>query len=50
MKKTIILITIFLVSVIFSYYITKNIITKNNTDTSVERVVEIQEKNIESIE
>jgi hypothetical protein len=50
MKKTLILITIFLVSAAFSYYVVKNLSVKNSENTAIERVVETQEKNIEVIQ
>jgi len=50
MKRILIFITIFLVSAVFSYYITINLIVKNTKDIVVERVVEVQENNIENNE
>ena len=49
MKKIIILITIFIVSAVFSYHVTSQLVWWNTKDIAVERVVETQEKNIEVI-
>ena len=50
MKKILILITIFLVSVFLSYYTVSKILLKETVTISTERIVENQEKNIEVIE
>ena len=53
MKKIIIFIVIFFTSVAFSYYVTSNTVSQNfanQKDTSIERIVEDKEKNIEHIE
>jgi len=47
MKKILILISIFIVSVAFSYYIMNNTMSKNTDNIAIERVVENLEKNID---
>lgn len=46
MKKTIILLVIFLTSAVFSYYLVNNALSQNSENTAIERIVEPQEPNI----
>lgn len=50
MKKILILVSIFIVSVGFSYYLVNKFLSKEVVTISTERIVEEQEKNIEIIE